>query len=88
MKEIKPKKCRNCKKKFTPMNSLQIVCGYGCALEMNKKRRDKLQNIILPVLKEMDSQEGKRGIPHTRWSVQEEVCKKYMEFFQCPQNQW
>ena len=48
---------------------------------MNKKRRDKLQNIILQVLKEMDLQEGKRGIPHTRWSVQEAVCKKYMEYF-------
>ena len=48
---------------------------------MNKKRLDKLQNIILQVLKEMDSQEDKRGISHTRWAVQEEVCKKYMEYF-------
>ena len=48
---------------------------------VNKKKRDKLQNIILQVLKKMDAQGNKRGILHARWAVQEEVCKKYMEYF-------
>jgi hypothetical protein len=48
---------------------------------VNKKRLDKLQNIILQVLKKMDSPESKGGIPHERWAVQDEVCKKYMEYF-------
>ena len=47
----------------------------------DNKRRDELQTIIIRVLKEMDSQGGSRGIHHTRWEVQEEVCGKYMEYF-------
>ena len=48
---------------------------------VHKKSLDKLENIIFQVLKKMDSQENRRGIPHARWAVQEEVCKRYMESF-------
>lgn len=48
---------------------------------MNKKGLDTLQNIIIQVLRKMDVPGNKRGIPHQRWAVQEEVCKKYMEYF-------
>ena len=47
----------------------------------HKKRLDKMKKIIIPVLKKMDAQANRRAIPHTRWVVQEEVCKKYMEYF-------
>jgi len=46
-----------------------------------KKRLDKLQKIILQVLKKMDARAHRRGTSHARWVVQEEVCKKYMEYF-------
>ena len=30
MKEVKPKKCKTCKKPFTPFNSLQKYCSKQC----------------------------------------------------------
>ena len=33
MKEVKPKKCKACKKPFTPFNSLQKYCGKQCEVE-------------------------------------------------------
>lgn len=45
------------------------------------KKRDKLQNIILQVLKKMDAQHNRRETLHPRWVVQEEVCRQYMEYF-------
>ena len=47
----------------------------------DKKRLDTLEKIILQALKKMDAQEKRSGVSHARWMVQEEVCKKYMEFF-------
>lgn len=44
-------------------------------------RGDALLKIILQVLKKMDGEMNKRGMPHPRWALQEEVCKKYMEFW-------
>lgn len=46
----KPKKCRTCKKSFTPINTLQIVCSPRCAIkyavqqsERKKERQDKAE---------------------------------------------
>lgn len=44
MKQVKPKKCRACKAKFQPRNSLQVACSPRCALEIaraNKLKRDR-----------------------------------------------
>ncbi|MAG50026.1 hypothetical protein CL621_00090 [archaeon] len=36
------RKCKNCKDKFEPKyNSVQEVCSYECAIELNQKRKDK-----------------------------------------------
>ena len=35
------KKCRTCKSKFEPFNSLQIVCGPVCALQHAQKEKIK-----------------------------------------------
>ena len=39
-KTLKPKPCRvrSCKKLFAPRNSLQVVCGYPCALALVKQK--------------------------------------------------
>ena len=36
MKEIK--KCKQCRSYFSPMNSLQQVCSYQCAIKFNSKK--------------------------------------------------
>lgn len=39
MKAVKPKKCRNCGKLFTPhYNPLQYLCEIACALEYNRNK--------------------------------------------------
>ncbi|NBJ34613.1 recombination protein NinG [Serratia fonticola] len=39
----KPKKCRICPKKFTPINSLQIVCSPSCAIQYAKQQSERKQ---------------------------------------------
>ena len=41
----------------------------------------KLQKIIMETLRELDTQAGTKEVLHGRWLVQEEVCKRYMEYF-------
>lgn len=36
IKPIKQKRCKSCKKPFTPANTLMIVCGMACALDYGK----------------------------------------------------
>ena len=38
MKEIKPKKCKECSQEFKPYNSLQSVCSPKCASELAAKK--------------------------------------------------
>lgn len=59
IKPPKPKKCRTCKQKFIPKNSLQIVCSPSCAMqhvveqsERKKKRQEKLQRDELRIRRE------------------------------------
>jgi hypothetical protein len=35
------KKCRICRKEFSPFNSLQVACGPRCAIEVAKKQAEK-----------------------------------------------
>lgn len=41
IKQLKDKKCRWCKKPFTPAQSLQVVCTPRCALAYSKSKKDK-----------------------------------------------
>ena len=44
MKPVKPKKCRHCKKPFTPVRPLQTVCDWQCGhalIVANKEKADK-----------------------------------------------
>lgn len=45
MKEIK--KCKQCRRYFSPMNSLQQVCSYQCALKFNSKKEvnNRMKNL-------------------------------------------
>jgi len=37
--KVKPKKCKNCAKLFTPQrSSLEVVCSSNCAIELNKPK--------------------------------------------------
>lgn len=38
MKHSQLKKCKQCKAYFSPINSLQLVCSYQCALKFNSKK--------------------------------------------------
>lgn len=38
MKSSQLKKCKQCKAHFSPLNSLQLVCSYQCALKFNSKK--------------------------------------------------
>lgn len=38
MKTYHLKKCKQCRAYFSPINSLQLVCSYKCALKFNSKR--------------------------------------------------
>lgn len=40
---FKPKKCKVCKEVFTPLKSLQSVCGYKCAINHAKEVKAKQQ---------------------------------------------
>ena len=48
---IKPKKCKICKKKFTPFNSIQSVCSTNCALKHaeNKKIKKEQDSKLLKI---------------------------------------
>lgn len=41
---MKDKKCRVCKVMFQPMNSLQVVCDYKCAIAYTQIKQDKQIN--------------------------------------------
>lgn len=45
---MKDKKCRWCKNKFTPSNSMQIVCGISCAVDRAKDIREKKNKLFTP----------------------------------------
>lgn len=45
-RQPKPKKCRICRETFTPVKSLQAVCGPKCALEVVTRRRDRERKSI------------------------------------------
>lgn len=45
-RQLKPKKCRICRETFTPVKSLQAVCGPKCALETVTRRRDRERKSI------------------------------------------
>jgi hypothetical protein len=38
VKILKEKKCKQCKSLFKPMNSLQQVCNYVCAVALNRQK--------------------------------------------------
>ncbi|HHT0933709.1 recombination protein NinG [Serratia marcescens] len=43
IKTPKPKTCRQCKAKFTPRNTLQIVCSPSCAIHHAKQQSERKQ---------------------------------------------
>jgi len=43
-KLLKEKKCRICTFRFIPRATTQVVCSPGCALELNKQKKDKAFN--------------------------------------------
>lgn len=43
IKPPKPKSCRQCKAKFTPRNTLQIVCSPSCAIQHAKQQSERKQ---------------------------------------------
>lgn len=43
LKKPKPKRCRICKTKFTPRNTLQIVCSPSCAIQHAKQQVERKQ---------------------------------------------
>lgn len=40
-KKIKNKKCKICKNEFIPGNSLQVVCGWKCAMALAEVKKEK-----------------------------------------------
>jgi len=59
---LKPKKCKVCKEKFTPMRPLQMVCSYQCGGKLAKLKREKKKE---KELKEWNK-ERKRREPDVR----------------------
>ena len=43
---MQTKKCRVCKKEFTPINSLNVYCSYQCSYEVQKKSIKKYQTKV------------------------------------------
>lgn len=39
LKQLKPKKCKQCKTAFVPRSSLQVCCGIKCAVEHAQSKR-------------------------------------------------
>lgn len=50
---MKEKKCRQCKEKFKPANSMQVVCSPKCAIEYERKQTEKK-------IKEKEKEERKK----------------------------
>lgn len=66
MRKVKPKKCANCEKEFTPTHSTtQKVCSVTCALEWNKKHPPK--NYTNDVKKRATRAEKEATMTHSEW---------------------
>lgn len=52
MKAIKPKKCKGCGEPFTPSRPLQMVCSVQCAIDVSKKKQEKIQRKETKIAKE------------------------------------
>ena len=50
-KPIKKKKCKECKKEFTPFRPLQVACDYWCALAIGRKSAQKKQDAKFKIKK-------------------------------------
>lgn len=42
-KQLKPKKCSQCRHEFIPFRSTQKVCGIECARKLAEKKREKVE---------------------------------------------
>lgn len=42
VKNVKPKKCKECDCDFYPFNTTQLVCGATCAIQYNRKKDEEL----------------------------------------------
>lgn len=62
------KKCRICKTKFQPYNSLQVACSPKCALEVAKKTRQKKEKKELADFRKQD-----KNIAKLRAEAQKEI---------------
>lgn len=40
-KQLNCKQCRSCKKEFTPLNSLQVVCSLTCSIDLVEMKKEK-----------------------------------------------
>lgn len=51
-KPYKKKKCKNCKKEYTPVKQFQTACSISCAIELSQKKKKQKQKQETKKLKE------------------------------------
>lgn len=72
----RPKTCRCCKAKFTPVRPMQVACGVLCGLEIGRKKaqaqRDKAQ-------REEKAQDRIRKQALVKTSELEEQCRRIVQ---------
>lgn len=67
---MKPKKCKVCKDVFTPVQSLQSVCGYKCAISHAKEVKAKQQRA-----KDKKTREGLKTLTNWQKDLETEINK-------------
>lgn len=66
--KIKPKKCKNCAKLFTPtLNTTQKVCSYSCAIKLNEA------NVLIKGTKEFKAAKIEVSIGENRTELQRNI---------------
>lgn len=67
---FRPKKCKVCKDVFTPVQSLQSVCGYKCAISHAKEVKAKQQRA-----KDKKTREGLKTLTDWQKDLEAEINK-------------
>lgn len=67
-KKPRLKKCRMCPEQFTPVNSMQIVCGPGCALALARKNAAKDAEVTRKAQKRQDRRRKEELLTVSDWT--------------------
>jgi hypothetical protein len=66
MKQVKQRKCDNCKKLFTPRNSFHVYCDTNCALIGMKDKKPKVIKLLAKADREATREQKRSNMTYTQ----------------------